>query len=62
MATEQKKLAVYVPADEAAAFEALVKAQGKTVTGAVRVFIRDTIAAETPDTPTGHMMGTEVPS
>lgn len=45
MATEQKKLAVYVPAHEAAAFEEAVKAEGKTVTGAIRVMIRDYLAA-----------------
>lgn len=57
MATDQKKLAVYVPATVADEFETLVKSQGKTVTGAIRVMIRDYLAANAESTQ-GHMMET----
>lgn len=60
MATEQKKLAIYVPRDEAERFEALVKAEGKTVTGAFRVMLREYL--EAAEKPSGHMMGTEAPA
>ncbi len=44
MATEQEKVSVYIPADEAADFKRLVEAEERTITAVLRRLIRDYIA------------------
>lgn len=44
MATDQRKIAVYLPKEKADEFEALTKSEGKTITGAIRVMVDAYIA------------------
>lgn len=46
MTTEQARLSFYLPPAMKSEFEALLKDEGKTVAGAIRVMVRDYIAAK----------------
>ncbi len=46
MSTDQKKLAVYLPADLEAEVRAAVEREGRTITGLVRMLLRQYLAAK----------------
>jgi hypothetical protein len=45
MATDQKAVKLYLPADEAAEFTRIVRAEDKTITAVLRRLIREYVAA-----------------